>query len=156
MAIDTAEKQMSMLNMVCGLSFCLLPIPDGAYDAGDRQHLLGMYRGITFSGANTLNMRIRIGGVPVVVSGAVAVPSGASNVPWRFEGLFVVRSIGVGGSVVGTGLYDLGLSKGLIANVFASTINTTIGADIEVSAQWGTKSPSNIITAQQLLIERSG
>lgn len=104
----------------------------------------------------TLNLRIRIGGVPVIVSGAVAVPSGASNVPWRFEGDFVVRAIGAGGSVVGTGLYDLGVSKGLIANVFVSTLDTDLSADIEVSAQWGTKSPSNIITAQQLLMERSG
>lgn len=48
MAIDTAAKQSSMLNMVCGLSFNLLPIPDGAYDNGDKQHLLGLYRGIAF------------------------------------------------------------------------------------------------------------
>ncbi len=48
MAIDTAAKQSSMLNMVCGLSFNLLPIPDGAYDDGDKQHLLGLYRGIAF------------------------------------------------------------------------------------------------------------
>lgn len=48
MAIDTAAKQSSMLNMVCGPSFNLLPIPDGAYDDGDKQHLLGLYRGIAF------------------------------------------------------------------------------------------------------------
>lgn len=51
MAIDTAAKQSSILNAVCGLSFNLLPIPDGAYDEGDKQHLLGLYRGIAFSSA---------------------------------------------------------------------------------------------------------
>lgn len=50
MAIDTAAKQSSMLNMVCGLSFNLLPTPDGAYNERDRQHLLGLYRGIAFFG----------------------------------------------------------------------------------------------------------
>ena len=51
MAIDTAAKQMSMLNFWDGTNFHVLPIPDGAYDSADRQHLLDCYSGIAFAGA---------------------------------------------------------------------------------------------------------
>ncbi len=45
MAIDTAEKRLSMLNF--GLPWwTTLPASDGAIDAGDRLHLLGLYSGI--------------------------------------------------------------------------------------------------------------
>lgn len=48
MAIDTAAKQMSMLNFGDGRSR-VLPIPDGAYDGPDRAHLLGLYSGISLA-----------------------------------------------------------------------------------------------------------
>lgn len=51
MAIDTAAKQMSMLNFGDGTNIYVLPIPDGAYDSADRQHLLDLYSGIAFGGA---------------------------------------------------------------------------------------------------------
>ena len=51
MAIDTAAKQMSMLNFWDGTNIHVLPIPDGAYDSADRQHLLDCYSGIAFGGA---------------------------------------------------------------------------------------------------------
>lgn len=46
MAIDTAAKQMSMLNFGDGNNLMVLPIPDGAYGAADWQHLLDLYSGI--------------------------------------------------------------------------------------------------------------
>lgn len=51
MAIDTAAKQMSMLNFGDGRTAIVLPIPDGAYDSADRQHLLDCYSGIAFAAA---------------------------------------------------------------------------------------------------------
>ena len=48
MAIDTAAKQMAMLNFWDGNNIHVLPIPDGAYSAPDQQHLLDLYSGIAF------------------------------------------------------------------------------------------------------------
>ena len=48
MAIDTAAKQMAMLNFWDGANIHVLPIPDGAYSAPDQQHLLDLYSGIAF------------------------------------------------------------------------------------------------------------
>lgn len=50
MAIDSAAKQMSMLNFGDGTNLTVLPIPDGAYSSSDRQHLLDLYSGIAFGG----------------------------------------------------------------------------------------------------------
>lgn len=45
MAVDTKEKRLSMLNV--GLPWwTTLPEADGAIDADDRLHLLGLYSGI--------------------------------------------------------------------------------------------------------------
>ncbi len=46
MAIDTAAKQMSMLNFGDGNTLTVLPIPDGGYVAADWQHLLDLYSGV--------------------------------------------------------------------------------------------------------------
>ncbi len=45
MALDTAEKRISMLNF--GLPWwTTLPVPDGSFDVGDRIHFLHLYSGI--------------------------------------------------------------------------------------------------------------
>lgn len=48
MAVDTREKRMSMMNF--GDTSITLFEADGAVDADDRYHLLGMYSGISKSG----------------------------------------------------------------------------------------------------------
>jgi len=46
MAIDTAQKQVSMLNWHSGRS---LPLPNGAYDQSDMQTLLDRYGGVLWA-----------------------------------------------------------------------------------------------------------
>ncbi len=46
MAIDTREKRFSMLNFGAGRNSRTLFEADGAVDADDRLHLLGLYSGI--------------------------------------------------------------------------------------------------------------
>ena len=50
MAIDTAMKRFSMLNMAGGAVYPRLFEPDGAVDADDRAFLLRLYGGNAFSG----------------------------------------------------------------------------------------------------------
>ena len=57
MAIDTAAKQMSMLNFWDGNNIHVLPIPDGAYSAPDQQHLLDLYSGIAFDAPAVVTAR---------------------------------------------------------------------------------------------------
>lgn len=49
MAIDTPAKRTSMLTFGRFWGPITLPIPNGAYDDADRQHLLACYSGIAFA-----------------------------------------------------------------------------------------------------------
>lgn len=51
MAVDTAAKRLSMLDMGPAAATPGLPAPDGAFTQPDRQHLLWLYSGIAASGA---------------------------------------------------------------------------------------------------------
>lgn len=106
--------------------------------------------------SSSLNLRISLGSVVLVASGAVVVPTTGSNVPWEIEGEFVVRTIGASGTTTATGDHDNGQTSGLLANSGTLTIDTTSSADITVSAQWSTASASNTITVQNLEMERAG
>ncbi len=48
MAVDSASKRLSILNMTTAWRGSL-PLPDGTIDGGDRQHLLNAYSGIAFA-----------------------------------------------------------------------------------------------------------
>ena len=47
MAVDTAVKRYSMIAFRCGIGRRITPIPDSAFDADDRLHLMGLYQGIS-------------------------------------------------------------------------------------------------------------
>ncbi len=51
MAVDTAEKRFSMMNLGGGMHIHLTFEVDGAVNLDDRQHLLDCYSGIAFDGA---------------------------------------------------------------------------------------------------------
>ncbi len=61
MAVDTAQKRFSMMNMPNVGAPIILFEQDGAVDLDDRQHLLGCYSGIAFEtpavGGLTAQMR---------------------------------------------------------------------------------------------------
>lgn len=105
---------------------------------------------------NTINLRIKYGSTVLLSSGTVTIPTTGTNVAWEIEGEFVVRSIGGSGTVMTTGRHDNGQTSGLLANTAAIVVDTTASADLQVSAQWGTASASNIIKVQNLTVEING
>lgn len=51
MAVDTAQKRFSVMALdSAGPQLHTLPVPSGAFGAGQRQHLLDCYSGIAFAG----------------------------------------------------------------------------------------------------------
>ena len=154
MAIDTKDKRFNMLDF--GLGDALLPDRDGSIDANDRAHLLDLYGGNSLVAAiASLNLRIELGSVVLLASGDVAIPSGASGVPWKLEALFTVRSIGASGSVMAHGEYDNGQVAAMLANAVAVTVDTTIANDVQASAQWGVADAANIVLIQELAVWES-
>ncbi len=51
MAIDTAEKRFSMMNLVITGARRAMPVPATPISNGERYHRLGLYAGITLSPA---------------------------------------------------------------------------------------------------------
>lgn len=106
-------------------------------------------------GASTLNLRIKLDSVVLLATGDVAPPaSGSSDIPWRMECVFICRRAGALGLVMATGSYDNGNSAGLLANTAAVSVDGTVAHDIEVSAQHGTADPGNIVTVQNITVEK--
>jgi hypothetical protein len=56
MAVDTAEKRYSMINLGDGTNIHLLFETDGTVDLDDRQHLLDCYSGIAFGAPPGINL----------------------------------------------------------------------------------------------------
>jgi len=54
MAIDTEDKRRSALSW--GLINIHYPVPEGSMVTADRPHVIGIYRGITISTAEALNL----------------------------------------------------------------------------------------------------
>ena len=49
MAIDTAAKRASALNIASWPTYSALPVPDGSVGDGDKAHILNRYAGIAFN-----------------------------------------------------------------------------------------------------------
>jgi hypothetical protein len=108
--------------------------------------------------ANILNMKFKVNGTTMTMSGANA---GASSVPlnqgssqWNFYGLFTLRATGTSGFLQMNGWCDFcdqdtGVVKRIAMNGNGSTpFNTTISNPYQLTAQWTTASASDSITTR--------
>jgi len=106
--------------------------------------VLGFYIG-TAAGAIT---------TPIAESAAITTGSGAAAWSWRMEWMGTVVTVGVSGSVVGSGVVDLGTSLTahatspipITAALRTIVWDTTIPRGVGVCATWGTSSASNTVT----------
>lgn len=111
----------------------------------------------------TLLLGIYFGGVAgVALAASSAITTGtATSWPFILEYRGVVRSIGTGGQIVGSGWLFLGTSLTAftvrpIPETFAArtaTIDTTVAKAITVGAQWGTASASNTLTCDDISVK---
>lgn len=105
------------------------------------------------TGSPTLTLRVKIGGTEVA-SGILQMGTW-TNDGFLIEGSVVVRTIGATGTVVCSAVVngeDVD-TKTFIKKTSATTINTTVGNDIDITAEWSTADPSNTVTAQIATIE---
>lgn len=83
-AIDTVSKRRSILGL-CSPTVRPLPIPDGTFSQGDRQHLALMYSGINLAEASgSVNSLIGLAGMRPRLEGLTGQRS-------RLEGLTGTR-----------------------------------------------------------------
>lgn len=109
------------------------------------------------SATPSINLRITFGSTVLVATGALTPPSGASDVPFEIECMFVVRSIGAGTTVLmAAGRYDNGQSDGLLAPTTESSPapDSEVNNDLKATIEFGVASASNSATAQIVKITK--
>jgi hypothetical protein len=115
------------------------------------------------TGTPTLGLGIFYGTAAVALGSGTPLTTitGAASWPWHLEYMGRVRSVGTAGSIVGQGIWELGISltafsvrQALAPSLATRTvaIDTTTQKEIGVGATWGTSSGSNSIKVNHLSV----
>ena len=108
------------------------------------------------TGTPTLNIRLKHGATALAATGAVTTTTGATNWEWSFSGYVTCRTTGATGTVILQGEFLINTSATAVAryamvNTATVTIDTAATQVLGLTAQWGTASASNTITATNFL-----
>jgi hypothetical protein len=111
---------------------------------------------ISDTGNPTLTLKVTLGGTTLATSAAITLGNVSSDY-WEIEHEIVCRTTGATGSVVSSGEFSYENANDMngvgLVNTSAVTIDTTGTLALDVTAQWGTSSASNTITAQIFTVE---
>lgn len=134
-------------------------IPAGSMTIGMaiRVKLFGVYStGIV---APSLALKIYFGATAMIVSGTLTTVANVTNDGWSAEGLFIVQTIGVAGTIEAQGLSEFSTASTAVLfvnmdNAAPVTVDTTIAENIRASVQWGgTVNASDTITLREMTVE---
>lgn len=134
-----------------------LPIPANSAIAGRTYRIYASGR-ITSTALPTLNIRLKLGTVLLVQTGAVALTANPVNGAWYLTASITFRSIGATGTVIGQGffVYDNQTNNSKVMGMAAltpATVDTTVPISADVTAQWGVANTANSITCTNFTIE---
>lgn len=107
----------------------------------------------------TIQFKFKLGSTTILDSGAITTANSVSNQQVRFRGVLTCRSTGGSGAVFAQGeVIIAGLSTPLVTvtNTAATTVDTTGTLAMDITAQWGSLSLSDSITATNATIESKG
>lgn len=123
-------------------------IPAGRLKKGDVIRVRGQGIVTNQNATDTLTVQLKFGGaagVQIATTGAV---DPATNDLFYMEADLVVRTVGVGGTIVATGLQALGTPGTVTGKPFlkASTVvDTTITQDVVITATWSAANAANVV-----------
>ena len=113
---------------------------------------------ISCAGTPSATLRIKLGSTNLVVSGPVNLPSGLSNAFVETVFHLTIRSTGAVGTVIGqghtkliVGALDTTYNRQLTMTAPA-TIDFTVDNEIDITYEWGTADPANILTITNAMI----
>lgn len=113
---------------------------------------------IVNTGTPTIRIRVKLGSVTVVDTTALGTTAITATGHFEASTYITCRSVGASGTVFAQGTYDYSTTTSShvrlrATNTSTATINTTISADVDVTAQWGTANVNNTITGTNVIIE---
>ena len=107
---------------------------------------------ISDTGNPSFELRVKLGGLTIGDSGANSLGS-ILNDHWRMDLEFVVRTIGVTGTIMATGGFVTAKDDHFsLVNLGTLVIDTTVDQTLDVTVQWGSANASNTVTCQILEI----
>lgn len=134
-------------------------LPAGSMTIGMviRVKLFGIYS--TGVVAPSLALKLYFGTVVMIASGTLTTVAGVTNDGWSAEGLFIVQTIGVAGTIEAQGLSEFSTASTAVLfvnmdNTTPVVVDTTIAENIRASVQWGgTVNASDTITLREMTVE---
>lgn len=122
-----------------------------------RLRLFGVYS--TGVVAPSLILRVYFGSNVMIASGTLTTVANIANDGWSAEGLFIVQTTGVSGSIEAQGLSEFSTASAAVLfvnmdNTAPIAVDTTIAEIVKASVQWGgTVSASDTITLREMTVE---
>lgn len=129
------------------------PIDGDDLSVGDVLEIQTQVQATATNGADTLNIRAKIGGEEIAATGAVDVANGDIG---QISAYVTIEAVGVGGQIRGHGTTALGVPGTVTAKPFlkASAAEDLSGAlpAITVTAQWNNADPGNSVRLENLQV----
>jgi len=116
---------------------------------------------LSTTGTPTLNKKLKLGSVVLATTGAVAMPSGITALPYVLEAEVTCVTIGASGTFWAHGQLSVQSAAGGAATVYPMTnaavltVDTTADALLDLTSTWGTASASNTELAEKLEVVSS-
>jgi hypothetical protein len=117
-------------------------------------------RGIysTDASSNTLNIRLKIGAVTIVSTGAITPPASATNKYFEIDLIVTCRAIGVSGSITAQGFLETlnGTipAKYEMQNTTSVSLDTTLtNQNVDITATWSTANANNRAEVRVMTLE---
>lgn len=112
----------------------------------------------SFSSAGNFTIALTLDGVTIATTGATVMTNSMSNVGFELDFIITCRSVGVGGTVFGQGMFKAGTTSvnSAVVDVVATAaaaVDTTVPLTIDVTWQWGTSNASNAVTVTNAIVE---
>ena len=101
---------------------------------------------------------VNLNGTDYLTTGSITAVAAVTNGGWNGEGLFVIDSIGVSGTIEAQAFLNFATAATTslsvsLTNTSTQTIDTTINQVITLSAQWSAANASNSVTLREITID---
>lgn len=104
---------------------------------------------VSNTGTPTLTLKVKHGSTVLASTGAITTASGLSSTGWALDVTIVCRTTGASGTLMAQGEARIGSTFYPMVNTSATTVDLTASQAIDITGQWGTANPSNLIACAE-------
>lgn len=137
-----------------------LSVPANGFQVGDSFNAL-LSGILSANNNNTIRLRVKAGSIILGDTGAITLP-GITSKYYDLQIHFTIRSIGAAGvaSIAVSGQFTYSKDAGNafegsdFVSINSTTFDTTVGNMLDITAEWGTASPTNSISTEVFVLNK--